>query len=75
MARWVRAVRDVGARWNANPSISLALGSVRHGVILEADLRVAPWPDNIRAAVSAEENRRKAERPGRREANGSDGAQ
>jgi hypothetical protein len=38
-------------------------------------VRSAPWPENIRAAISAEENRRKAGRPGRRDANGSDGAQ
>ena len=35
----------------------------------------APWPDNIRAAITPEENRRKAGRPGRRDATDSDGAQ
>lgn len=38
-------------------------------------VRSAPWPENIRAAITAEENRRKAGRPGRRDATDSDGAQ
>jgi hypothetical protein len=38
-------------------------------------VRSAPWPENIRAAITAEENQRKAGRPGREDAADSDGAQ
>jgi hypothetical protein len=38
-------------------------------------VRSAPWPENIRAAITAEEDRRKARRPARRDAASSDGVQ
>jgi hypothetical protein len=38
-------------------------------------VRPAPWPEDIRAAITAEENRRKGGRTGRKEATDSDGAQ
>lgn len=38
-------------------------------------VRSAPWPANIRAAITTAENRRKAERRARKNAAGSDSAQ